>query len=163
MESLTIGYVYKADYFLPVNASNFWDLIADPFNPTPLPINNRRRREISDEPVAQQQSSYEKSERYTVEAEEIGEGQQETVQYPQEKKWYDEDEPDDYTLEDLKLKTPHNLGQSRFTLYKGIEKLAESSGMPGRPCLLRSICEISEAPFTYGNGILGELAHLIMT
>lgn len=159
-----MGYVFKAEYFLPVNTSDIFNIIADPFSPTPLP-SNRRRREINDEPVVQQQSVYEKSEQYNVDAQVVDEGQapDDVTPFSKQKNWYDEDEPDAYTLEDIKLKTPHNLEQSRFTLYKGIEKLAEVSGLPGRPCLLRSICETSEAPFSYSNGILGELAHLIMT
>lgn len=47
IESVTIGYVLKAEYFLPENASNYINFIADPFDLTTRPIGNfyRKRRE----------------------------------------------------------------------------------------------------------------------
>lgn len=165
-----MGYVYKAEYFLPYNASELYEGIKDPFLPHPIEAEGRKRREAVS-PVNEKNV-----ERYTVEAKVIPdesepfEHQQDQPEAfgQQDSHWYDSDNEEDpenngYTLEDLKIKSPQDLSRSRFTLYRALEVLAETSGVPGRPCLLRSICETAEAPFSYSNGILGELAHLIMT
>lgn len=47
LESVTIGWVFKAEYFLPENASNYLNFIADPFDLTTRPIGTffeRKRR-----------------------------------------------------------------------------------------------------------------------
>lgn len=49
IESVTIGWVLKAEYFLPENASNYLNIIADPFDLTTRPIGQyyvRKRREL---------------------------------------------------------------------------------------------------------------------
>lgn len=163
-----MGYVFKANYYLPDNVTNYIDVLGDPFDRTTIPISGgkRRRRRMVD--VTHLQDNYIKSERYTVEATELAaelnDGNEVSgAAY----NWYDEKDEDDGNIKfeaaDLQDDLPQNLEQSRFTLYKGIEKMAEVSGLPGRPCMLRSICETAEVPFSYGNGILGELAHLILT
>lgn len=170
VESLTVGYAFKAEYFLPFNASELYEGIAEPFLPHPIQAEGRRKREV----IEPNQYPNEKNlERYSVEAKVIQEESEqnnphETVPGNQESHWYDSENEEDpenngYTLDDLKIKSPQDLSHSRFTIYRALETLARSSGMPGRPCLLRSICETAEAPFSYSNGILGELAHLIMT
>lgn len=160
LESLTLGYVFKSEYFLPVNSSDYFNIIGDPFDPTPRPINSRKRRDES-----KMDGNYEK---YDVEVREIesGPNEENIVDHEKDKynrKWYEDDEPIKYTLEDIKKKQPNRLEQSRYTLYKGLEKMAEASGLPGRLCLLRSICESAEAPFSFSNGILGELAHILLS
>lgn len=52
---------------------------------------------------------------------------------------------------------------SRWNLYKGLEVISESNGHLGRPCVLRAICESSEASFNHKSGILGELFRIILT
>lgn len=174
-ESLTVGYVFKAEYFLPFNASELYEGIAMPFVPHPIQAEGRKSRSA---PVQYADSVNEKNvERYTVEAKVIPDETDnrnydshpnENTVAKVESHWYDsdiEDAPENngYSLNDLKIQSPQDLSHSRFTLYRALETLAEASGIPGRPCLLRSICETAEAPFSYSNGILGELAHLIMT
>lgn len=161
-----MGYVFKANYYLPDNVSNYIDVLGDPFDRTTIPISGgKRRRRMVD--VTHLQDDYIKSERYTVEAIELAAELNDVNEVGTSYNWYDETDEDDGNIKfkaaDLQDDLPQNLEQSRFTLYKGIEKLAEVSGMPGRPCMLRSICETAEVPFSYGNGILGELAHLILT
>lgn len=159
-----MGYVFKANYYLPDNVSNYIDVLGDPFDKTTIPISGgkRRRRRMVD--VTHLEDDYIKSERYTVEATELA---SELNDVNEVNSWYDEKDEDDGNIKfkatDLQDELPQNLEQSRFTLYKGIEKMAELSGLPGRPCMLRSICETAVVPFSYGNGILGELAHLILT
>lgn len=50
IESVTIGWVLKAEYFLPENASNYLKIIADPFDISTRPIGTyyeRKRRGLS--------------------------------------------------------------------------------------------------------------------
>ncbi|XP_015609914.1 uncharacterized protein LOC107274866 [Cephus cinctus] len=50
----------------------------------------------------------------------------------------------------------------RTTIYQALENKYESSGFPGRECLLRSICETAESPVRH-NGILGDIMHVLFT
>ncbi|XP_061720193.1 uncharacterized protein LOC133527272 [Cydia pomonella] len=52
---------------------------------------------------------------------------------------------------------------NRWDFYKIIEHMSERYGYSGRPCLLRTICEAAEIPFTYEHGLLGEIAHILFT
>ncbi|KAJ0175006.1 hypothetical protein K1T71_009147 [Dendrolimus kikuchii] len=52
---------------------------------------------------------------------------------------------------------------NRWDFYKIIEHMAERYGYSGRPCLLRTICEAAEVPFTHENGLLGEIGHILFT
>ncbi|XP_041980985.1 uncharacterized protein LOC121734439, partial [Aricia agestis] len=53
----------------------------------------------------------------------------------------------------------HHL--TRHHLYTVIESMLERHGYPGRPCLLRAICE--NAASDPQNGVLGDLLHLALT
>lgn len=51
IESVTIGYVFKAEFFLPENRSNYLNFIADPFDLSTRPISGfyfRKRRDLDD-------------------------------------------------------------------------------------------------------------------
>ncbi|CAH2049133.1 unnamed protein product, partial [Iphiclides podalirius] len=52
---------------------------------------------------------------------------------------------------------------NRWDFYKILEHMAERYGYTGRPCLLRTICEAAEVPFTHENGLLGEIGHILFT
>ncbi|XP_038222138.1 uncharacterized protein LOC119839770 [Zerene cesonia] len=52
---------------------------------------------------------------------------------------------------------------NRWDFYKVLEHMIERYGYSGRPCLLRTICEAAEVPFTYENGLLGEIGHILFT
>ncbi|CAG4935730.1 unnamed protein product [Colias eurytheme] len=52
---------------------------------------------------------------------------------------------------------------NRWDFYKIFEHMIERYGFSGRPCLLRTICEAAEVPFTYENGLLGEIGHILFT
>ncbi|CAH0588176.1 unnamed protein product [Chrysodeixis includens] len=52
---------------------------------------------------------------------------------------------------------------NRWDFYKVIEHMVERYGYSGRPCLLRTICEAAEVPFTHENGLLGEIGHILFT
>lgn len=47
-ESVTIGFVLKAEYFLPENTTNVLDILSDPFNPTTRPISGTGRKRRSE-------------------------------------------------------------------------------------------------------------------
>ncbi|KFB42347.1 hypothetical protein ZHAS_00010040 [Anopheles sinensis] len=57
----------------------------------------------------------------------------------------------------------YSAKESRWTLYRALEKLSENYGLPGRPCVLRSVCEAAEAQFTHTGGIFAELLHIAFT
>ncbi|MPC81349.1 hypothetical protein E2C01_075959 [Portunus trituberculatus] len=38
------------------------------------------------------------------------------------------------------------LGGERLVVYGALEEIIRSLGLPGRPCLLRTLCEVSRAP-----------------
>jgi DM4/DM12 family len=52
---------------------------------------------------------------------------------------------------------------TRWLFYKSLETWATHKGYVGKPCVLRAICESAQVPFTYENGLLGELLHILMT
>ncbi|XP_026326164.1 uncharacterized protein LOC113234858 [Hyposmocoma kahamanoa] len=52
---------------------------------------------------------------------------------------------------------------NRWDFYKIIEHMAERYGYSGRPCLLRTICEAAQVPFTHENGLLAEIGHILFT
>lgn len=208
-ESVEIGYVLKAEYFLPENASNVIDILGDPFNPSPRPLTNGRRRRYAAASQhgsvatteAQQLQGYDadlqqRFERYDAVAVEvdtelnternIGTDADYQYEYEMQKDTTNNnhvdgnilhDDADDanddadvdseatlppLTLADVRIKERNNLYTARFALYRGFEAIVQRNGLPGRPCMLRSICEAAHAPFSYDNGILGELAHIVM-
>ncbi|XP_026741391.1 uncharacterized protein LOC113503561, partial [Trichoplusia ni] len=51
---------------------------------------------------------------------------------------------------------------TRRSIYNLIESILKKQGYPGRPCLLRLICENAHAHFLH-NGMMGDLIYLILT
>lgn len=151
-ESVTIGWVFKAEYFLPDNNTHqILDVFSDPFNPTPQPITGRKRRSAPPPVVGFDEAAQQRYEKYDVEAVEVESGPNEIkTDYGREyyNNYYDDAdaEADDdavveeteepvpvpdtesdskYTLADIKKKQPSNMDTARFSLYHGIEKMAE--------------------------------------
>ncbi|XP_058449219.1 uncharacterized protein LOC131429187 [Malaya genurostris] len=54
------------------------------------------------------------------------------------------------------------VDRSREQLYRLLEKTIDYLGSNGRECLLRAICEVSEAPLGH-NGMIGEIIDVIFT
>ncbi|CAG9791030.1 unnamed protein product [Diatraea saccharalis] len=52
---------------------------------------------------------------------------------------------------------------NRWDFYKILEHMSERYGYSGRPCMLRTICEAAEVPFTHENGLLAEIGHILFT
>ncbi|XP_053691000.1 uncharacterized protein LOC128739532 [Sabethes cyaneus] len=176
-ESLTFGWVLKAQYFLPTEVNqlrpNFWE----GWNDT--------RRSLEKRDV----SSNQHFENYTVAEVKI-----KTEQLPEPKLpngEYDDDSEDDYfddgdenywrdEEEEKRIQeasewypppateTPadrdgYQVENSRWTTYKVMEKMGENYGFGGRACMLRSICEAAAAEFTHTAGVFSELFHIIFT
>lgn len=161
-QSIVSGYVLKAQYFLPTETANLYP------NPDIFPgIFTRKKREadknqtnLIDKMTGQQY------ERYEQEAVLLEEKSDYEIAKEYEKDEWDDDEEDeeDQLVYPEEFKENHNFDfeNSRWTAYKVIEKLAETKGFKGRICVLRSICEAAEAPFTHRSGLLGELLHIVL-
>ncbi|XP_049548251.1 uncharacterized protein LOC125959472 [Anopheles darlingi] len=51
--------------------------------------------------------------------------------------------------------------ESRWMFYRAIEQMFEQKGYDGHSCVLRAICETSEAAFTHTSGLVGELLNIV--
>lgn len=137
--------MFKAEFFLPENASNYLNILADPFDLTTRPITGRRRRRRSIEEIeaptekpknaVDEYHGYdveqnEKYERHQVEAEIVESGTEpsddddDNNQMSDEELWFQDDHYDK-SNDPMALKHPQNLATSRWTVYKGIAALAE--------------------------------------
>lgn len=141
--SVTIGYAIKILHYLPYNATQL--------KPSPI-VYERERRSIMDnssseiDPITGQK--YEKFERDAVEIKDN------SIALNYKNVVDDFEEPN---LED------ENEQFSRWFLYEKMEELVKHHGFEGRSCIMRMICESSQVNFTYKNGILGELMHILLT
>lgn len=126
---MTIGYVFKAEYFLPENASNYLNIVADPFDITPQPITGRRKKRdaIDNSVVGFDNDTKQKYEKYEVRPELI----ESKTDVPEEDE-YESNEQGDYGAgsaewanSQMGPREPQNFGTSRWTLYKGLELLAQ--------------------------------------
>lgn len=133
---MTIGYVFKAEFFLPENASDFLNPLAHPFDISAVqPISgffNRRKRmaeltkpnEMPTDGVGFDSEQNEAFEKYAVDAETIESGSEPEQTLADEELWF-RDEPMDRTRDPLRPMAPQNLATSRWTIYKGFAALAE--------------------------------------
>ncbi|XP_050070871.1 uncharacterized protein LOC126558841 [Anopheles maculipalpis] len=143
LESITMGYVFKSVYLLPWNSSHWIPPFLDRHEfETERADHVLRRREavLSTAPlVISPQKLYER---------------------------YDTDAPWQ-ELESEGFPVPKSDSQSqqssRWTFYRMLEQLFEQKGLDGRSCVLRAICESSEASFTHTSGLIGELLHIAFT
>jgi DM4/DM12 family len=114
-ESLTIGYVFKAQYFLPYNVTQLYP--------------SRLERDIK---VDEYGKAYET---YDVDVE---------VK----------------SVDDANAVRDDGDGV-RWSIYQVLEILVRKQmKVDGRQCVLRAICEMSQLPFTFESGLLGELLHI---
>ncbi|KAJ8714694.1 hypothetical protein PYW07_002919 [Mythimna separata] len=63
--------------------------------------------------------------------------------------------------EDRSIQAPKAV-MTRSSIYAFIESMLQKHGYPGRPCLLRLICENADAHVLH-NGLMGDLIYLILT
>ncbi|KAF2894872.1 hypothetical protein ILUMI_11302, partial [Ignelater luminosus] len=52
---------------------------------------------------------------------------------------------------------------NRKLAYDAIEAKLKLQGYPGRGCLLRVICEAAASALSEGNGVLGDIVHILLT
>ncbi|XP_036320184.1 uncharacterized protein LOC118734585 [Rhagoletis pomonella] len=135
-ESVTSGYVLKAEYFLPTKAEEM-----RPQYLTPQNVNRRSFRDIV-------QHNYTTAHAYNVGA-----------KHHQSGILGRRHESFGTNLQG-KQKT---ASAYRWIIYKGMETLMNRAGLSGRECMLRSICEHAALPFHYESGILSEILHIILT
>lgn len=72
LETVTMGFVFKSGFVLPMNVSDFSAIFSDPFDPTTHPITNFFKRsvdEIDDSVIGFDSEQNEKYERHLAEAE----------------------------------------------------------------------------------------------
>ncbi|XP_058824138.1 uncharacterized protein LOC131684906 [Topomyia yanbarensis] len=175
-ESITFGWVFKAQYFLPTQLSNLRPNLWAGWNDT------RRSLEKREAVTMMPDQHYEK---YTATDVKV-----ETEQLPDEEEAIDgsdeydddfEDGDDNYWLDEEEEKKfqevndmhppadthppedGYSTEHSRWTAYKVMEKMGESYGFGGRACMLRSICEAAAAEFTHTGGVFAELFHIVFT
>lgn len=145
LESVTIGYVFKAEYFLPENASNYLSFFNDPFDLTTRPISgffDRKKRTIElPKPTELPTNSFEvgntsgydseqneKYEKHEVEAEIVESGtephESDDNEMSEADYWNQEDRAE-WLNDPSRPRGPQNLATSRWTVYKGFAALAE--------------------------------------
>lgn len=183
IESVTIGWVSKSEFFLPENASNFLSFLSDPFDLTTRPITGfyvRKRRDEfrsievptpTENPgmLLVDSETNEKIERHEINAEVVESGTEPETEEEDddEDEWNEADywnqEDSAEWIENVHPKKPKKIALARWGIYKNIALLAQRQGLDGKSCVLRGICESAHTSFDYSNGILGELMHILMT
>lgn len=184
-EAVTIGYVFKCEFFLPENATNFIPPVFDPFDITTRPISGffvRRKRKVLEEPkptenpmlaaaaVESEEETGEKVERYEAAADVVeeemdeqgGNGIADEGKMSEADFWNQEDESA-WNTYPLRPRKQHFMDESRWTVYRVFAALLDSKGFVGKACVLRAICESAQVSFDHSNGILGELTHIVLT
>lgn len=152
LESVTLGYVFKAEFWLPENASDYLSFLNSPFDVTtftPLSPGSRRKRALeldssidsAQQPIdsdhqhfdsndserrgfdEEQNENFEQHDgKIEVESGKIVDPEQD--KWDAEKAWFADDEFD-RTRSPVFLKRPQNYATSRWTIYKGFAALAE--------------------------------------
>lgn len=136
LESITIGYVFKAQFFLPENVSNILNPLNDPFDLTTRPITgmNRRKRSSNSETPSKsmEHNKFDSEQNEWYERHEVN---AETVEIGTETESNSDDNIDDelwfedkngYSEDDVRaLNIPKYFGTTRFSLYKGIAAVAD--------------------------------------
>uniref|UniRef100_A0A182JTB6 Uncharacterized protein n=1 Tax=Anopheles christyi TaxID=43041 RepID=A0A182JTB6_9DIPT len=144
LESITMGYVFKSVYLLPWNSSHWIPPFLDRHEfETERQVRRRRETAVLTKPLVLLPSPEEQRyERYDGRWQELD---SESLSQPSEQ--------------------PGSLLQqhSRWTFYRLLEQLFEQKGFNGRSCVLRAICEASEARFSHTSGLIGELLHIAFT
>ncbi|XP_017476837.1 PREDICTED: uncharacterized protein LOC108366871 [Rhagoletis zephyria] len=133
-ESVTSGYVLKAEYFMPTKAAEM--------RPQYLTPQNVNRRSLADNV----EYNYTIAHAYNVSE------NQPSILGPHHER------------SDINLQGKQKTASAyRWVIYKGMETLMNRAGLSGRECMLRSICEHAAVPFHYESGILSEILHIILT
>lgn len=146
IESVTVGWVQKVEFFLPENATNFLSFFNDPYDLTTRPIDGfyrKKRESLLEEPKPTENPSTmldnaddtkgydidenERFEKHQIEAEVIESGTEETENHENELTeadyWNQEDRAE--WLNEIKPKQSKNLAIVRWGIYKSMAALAQ--------------------------------------
>lgn len=128
---MTIGYVFKAQYFLPHNVSQL--------KPT------RLERDVKVDEYGQAYETYD----VEAEVKSVGEAlpQSEDGRVHNHRNHNDDSARDDDDV--------------RWVIYQALEMALYSKNIDGKQCVLRAICEASRLQFTHESGLLGEIFHVL--
>ncbi|XP_055609709.1 uncharacterized protein LOC129756738 [Uranotaenia lowii] len=175
-ESITTGWVIKAQYFLPTSVNDLKPTKWEGWNETRRTI---EKRSVPGTPEGQYEQYTASQVNITEEKlpepkldDDYEEDEDDEFEDGDENYWMDEDEKQ--LFQDIDEKFPavqpdpeqlkgYNAGNSRWLTYKTLEKIGESYGCGGRACVLRSICEAADAEFSHTGGVFAELMHVIFT
>lgn len=147
LETVTMGYVFKAEFHIPYNASTYFNILADPFDISTEPISSFYRRRSLEEPKPTESPEImrtdfsgfdseqnEKYEKHQVDVEVVESGTETENDHASEKTSdfdasdYDEltvPKDNNYRDDPMSLKVPQNTATSRWTFYKGLASIAE--------------------------------------
>ena len=54
------------------------------------------------------------------------------------------------------------IGEDQYTIFKSLERSLQTTGIDGRACLLRTICEMQQVPFNHYS-VMGEILTALFT
>ena len=54
------------------------------------------------------------------------------------------------------------IGEDQYTIFKSLERSLHNTGIDGRACLLRAICEMQQVPFNHYS-VMGEILTALFT
>lgn len=159
-ESVTSGWVLKAQYFLPTSVN---DLKPQLFFGMMNKRGQRSTEENNDsngnqtyyvDPVSGSKVEHYSEQVKVIETKPIQmEDNEETeIDYMDDIVWRENYKNDNQVKEK----------NSRWMIYRLIEGIAKNKGLDGRACLLRTICEASDAKFSHKSGLMGELLHVVL-
>lgn len=141
LESVTVGWVNKVEYFLPENASNYLNYFNDPFELSTRPIDGfypirKKRDSLLEEPKPTEnpytmhgEKGYdidenEHFEKHQVEAEVVESGTEDDDDEMTEADYWNQEDGAEW-FNDIKPKQPKNLAMARWGIYKSIAVLAQ--------------------------------------
>lgn len=111
LESVTMGWVFKSQFYLPMNATDFTSFFGDPFDVTPHPISTffdgRKRSVRGSDKEGFDSEQNERYEKHEVDVDVV-----------------ESDIESNANEENENLEEP-NLATVRWTVYKGLAALAE--------------------------------------
>ncbi|XP_062556969.1 uncharacterized protein LOC134221805 [Armigeres subalbatus] len=176
-ESITTGYVIKAQYFLPIKVSDYFPNYLVGWNDTRKSL--EKREAVTVAPSSEHYEAYTAKD-IQIDTEPLPENanddedsdEDDYFEDGNDSYWLDEDEDKKYQalekmLPDSNLKSQmsegYNADDSRWMTYKSLEHIGQQYGSGGRECVLRSICEAASAQFTHTGGVFAELLHIVFT
>lgn len=141
IESVTVGWVQKSEFFLPENASNYLDFIADPFDLTTrwiCCVFRKKRGELLEEPkptenpgklTFESEKGYDREqnenyEKHQVEADVIESGIDNNEHEMSDADYWNQEDQAPW-LRQIHPKRPKNLAMTRWAIYKSMAILAQ--------------------------------------